>query len=162
MKYILTDEEGVTHFDSYFEYIESIKYNLPSHVYSFASDFKHYGLSNHESLHDAWLNHLNIVEPSTGNRNELREIEIEAIFLGPYHDRLIIIRYKEVMAFELQKPEDSTVSSGSATGHGDLLYHEIRLEGKATLVHEIEFSSGSVFIIKCKNILHSEQAYINA
>lgn len=159
MKYILTDKEGTTNFDEYFKYIESIKNNIPSHLYSFASDSKYYGLNSRESLHDAWLNNLNIVEPAKGERKESRAIEIEANFLGSYHDRTIKLQYKEVLAFELKTPEEFSAPPSFEIGHGDLLYHELTLEGKETLVHEMEFSRGSVFIIKCKNIIHSEELY---
>jgi len=53
MKHIFMDNDGVTHFESYFEYLKSMKDKMPSHVYQFASDYNHYSLDSHSSLHDA-------------------------------------------------------------------------------------------------------------
>jgi len=96
MEHICRDERSVVHFDSYFTYGESVKERFPPHVYAFASDSKHYSLHDHASLHDAWLDYLHIIEPAEGERSELRKIEIEACFLGPFHDRKIFLSYKNV------------------------------------------------------------------
>jgi len=146
---------GVTVFDEYFEYLESIKNSLPAHVYEFASDYGHYNLTDHSSLHDAWLNSLNIIEPSSGERNENRRIEIIANFLGPFHDREIVLRYLNVQSFNLQTPSESESSRKSQLGHGDLLIHEVRFENQL-IVHELNFLRGSTFIIECKDLIHSE------
>lgn len=158
MEYIYENENGVQ-FDRYFEYLESIQDQLPSHVYVFASNFEHYSLSDHSSLHDAWLDYLNIVEPAEGGRQQLRSIEIEARFLGPFHDKRIYLNYETVVGFELVTPEYFERPSNVNTGHGDLLIHEVRIEDNLVLVHELEFSRGSTFIIKCKNIKHREESY---
>lgn len=162
MKYLHKDANGTICFDSYFSYIESIKDKLAPHVYSFASDFRFYGLQDHSSLHDAWLDYLNIAEPAKGERRELRGIEIEAKFLGPFHDRYIFLRYLNVVAFELRTPESLGHFPSERTGHGDLLLHELRLEDNSILVHEIEFSRGSVFVIKCRDLVHREVGRANA
>ena len=134
------------------KYLSSIKDDLPLHVYEFASNIKHYNLTDHSSLHDAWLNSLEIVEPASGDRFEKRCIEMSANFLGPFHDREIVLDYKDVQGFDLHSPSGSAESD---VGHGDLHVHEIRLEGES-IIHELQFARGSCFVIKCRDVIHSE------
>ena len=162
MKYIYYDEDG-THFDSYFKYLETVRDKMPPHVYQFASDYKYYNLDSHSSLHDAWLDYLKIIEPAQGDRKQNRTIEIQARFLAPFHDKRIYLTYKNVIGFELKTPECFETYPGSSFqregGHGDLYTHEIRIEEDSILVHEIEFFEGSNFVIKCRDIFHSEKDY---
>ncbi|CAA0092714.1 Uncharacterised protein [BD1-7 clade bacterium] len=157
MKYITENEDGFTSYTPYFEYIESIRNKLPSHVYEFASNTCHYDLRSPETLHDAWLDHITVAEPASGERSQLRSIQIETRLLGPFHDRSIFITYTDVVAFEMNTPEEFSAPPFNDVGHGDLLCHEVRLEANGTLVHEMEFSRGSIIIIKCKNIEHRQE-----
>ena len=157
MEYIFRDEQGVIHFDLYFTYLESVKECIPPHVYAFASDSKHYSLHDHASLHDAWLDYLHIIEPAEGERKELRKIEIEACFLGPFHDRRIFLSYKNVTSYSLQTPEAFTSLPSHRVGHGDLLVHEIRIHPSGDIIHEMEFSRGSTLLIHCSDLTHREE-----
>ncbi len=154
MKYIQTTEDDIATFDQYFDYIESIKSRLPKHVYNFASNYKYYNLTDHSSLHDAWLEYFNIREIAEGDRSEIRRIEIESNYLGPFHDCRINIIYNEVQSFSINTLRPPLSSNGWA--HGDLMFHELRLEDNNILVHEIIYSTGSVYIIKCHDIVHNE------
>jgi hypothetical protein len=154
MKYIQTTDDGIAMFDQYYDYIESIKSRLPKHVYDFASNDKYYNLTDHSSLHDAWLEYFNIREIAEGDRSNIRRIEIESSYLGSFHDCRIDIIYKDVQSFSintLRPPLSSNVGA-----HGDLTFHELRLENSNILVHEIIYSTGSIYIIKCHDIIHNE------
>jgi hypothetical protein len=159
MEHIFKDERGVVHFDSYFMYLESVKERLPPHVYVFASDFKHYSLHDHASLHDAWLDHLHIVELAEGERSELRKIEIEACFLGPFHDRRIFLSYKNVTGYSLQTSPHFAALPLHHVGHGDLLIHELRFHPSGNMIHEMEFSRGSTLLIRCSDLTHREELF---
>jgi hypothetical protein len=159
MEHIFKDERGVVHFDSYFMYLESVKERLPPHVYVFASDFKHYSLRDHASLHDAWLDHLHIVELAEGERSELRKIEIEACFLGPFHDRRIFLSYKNVTGYSLQTSPHFAALPLHHVGHGDLLIHELRFHPSGNMIHEMEFSRGSTLLIRCSDLTHREELF---
>ena len=157
MEHIFRDERGVVHFDSYFTYVEPVKERFPPHVYAFASDSKHYSLHDHASLHDAWLDYLHIIEPAEGERSELGKIEIEACFLGPFHDRKIFLSYKNVTGYSLQTSPDFTALPSHRIGHGDLLVHELRIHPSGNIIHEMEFSRGSILLIRCNDLTHREE-----
>ena len=157
MEYIFRDERGVVHFDLYFTYLESVKELLPPHTYAFASDFKHYSLHDQASLHDAWLDYLHISEPAEGERRELRKIEIEICFLGPFHDRRIFLSYKNVTSYSLQTSPDFAPLPSHRIGHGDLLVHELRIHPNGDMIHEMEFSRGSTLLIVCSYLTRREE-----
>ena len=153
MKYIYTDSKG-THFDQYFEYIKSLRSNIPQHVFEFASNPKHYDLSNHSSLHDSWLEHLEISESSKDKGTQKRETKICVRLLGPFHDRHIYLEYRKVKNYCVSFPNGER-------NHGDLLVHEVRIGESGFLIHELVFENGKI-IVECENIKHSEQLHENA
>jgi hypothetical protein len=157
MEHIFRDEQGVIHLDLYFTYLESVKERFPPHVYAFASNFKYYSLHDRTSLHDAWLDYLHIIEPAEGARKELRNIEIEACFLGPFHDRRIFLSYKNVTGYSLQTPQELAALPSHRVGHGDLLVHELRIHPSGDIIHEMEFSRGSTLLIRCSDLIHREE-----
>lgn len=159
MEHIFRDENGGVQFDLYFEYLKSVEKYFPPHVYSFAADFKYYGLHDHSSLHDAWLDYLHIVEPAEGERRELRKIEIDTCFLGPFHDRRIFLRYKNVTSYSLNAPSDLAALPTNQVGHGDLLIHEFRIHPSGNIIHEMKFSRGSTLLIRCGDLIHREELF---
>jgi hypothetical protein len=159
MEHIFRDERGVVHFDLYFTYLESVKERFPPHLYAFASNPKYYSLHDRTSLHDAWLDYLHIVEPAEGERKEVRSIEIEACYLGPFHDRRIFLSYKNVTGYSLEAPEDLVALPSHRVGHGDLLVHELRIHPSGDIIHEMEFSRGSTLLIRCSDLTHREELF---
>jgi len=150
MKYI--DGENPITFDPYIAYLNTIRDQLPAHVWTFASDPRHYRLDTPESLHDSWLESLTIEEPATGDRKERRTTAITLRFLGPMHDRHHVLRYERVHNYEIVGP---TVRRG----HADLYTHEVRIadDGQA-IVHELVFAHGegadARILIECADIRH--------
>ncbi len=138
----------------YEKYIKSIKSRLSKQVYNFASNSKYYNFENHSSLHDAWLQYFNIKEIAKGKRSQYRRTDIESCYLGPYHDRRIIILYKDVQSIFINTVHPLWSAHGWA--HGDLITHEVRLDKDKFLVHTIVYSTESIFVIKCRNIIHRE------
>ena len=153
MIYISEDEQG-WQLDSYFEYLASVRAQMPPAAYSFASDRRNYDLSSHQSLHDAWLEYLAIREPSSGERHELRRIEIECVLLGPYHDKEIVLTYLDVASYALKTPKEFAAPPSADTGHGDLLMHEMRSDSTGLIVHEMVFSRGSEIVITARDFRH--------
>src|SRR6266545_5979212 len=100
---------------------------------------------------------FHIIEPAEGERSELRKIEIEACFLGPFHDRRIFLSYKNVTGYSLQTSPDFTALPSLRTGHGDLLVHELRIHPSGDIIHEMEFSRGSIQLIRCNDLTHREE-----
>jgi hypothetical protein len=151
--YILTEdrplnsyEEWQSHWSRYCDYLESVRNQLPPAAYNFASSPWHYNFGDQRAPHDAWLDELVIREPASGERNEHRSLEIIVRLLGAYHDGHIELKYFAVQTYSFMRGEHS------ASGHGDWLYDEIRLSDRGCVLHEIEWSSGSRWLIECGDV----------
>jgi len=127
-------------------HLNTVRDQLPTHIWEFASNSRHYDLSSYESLHDAWLDTLTIGEPRTDSN--LRSVGIEICLLGAYHDRCHTLAYSNVRSFSMSSP-------GIVNGHGDLITHETRLADDGVfIIHELLFAghldaSPSSVIIEC-------------
>ncbi len=147
MRYILDELGGPVEYGRYTAYLATIRHRLPANVYEFASSPANFELGSHSSLHDAWLESFSITEPAGGERNELRSIDIRSSYLGPFHDKRILINYIDVVSYSIQTPPGFRLPPSYRTGHGDLITHEIRLQDDDLMIHELLFSRGSVFEI---------------
>ena len=151
MKHILNAPGGGWELSGYFNYLNSNREAMPTEVFEFALDQRNYDLTSHQSLHDAWLEWILVSEPATGARSEIRSTQIECRFLGPYHDQFIEIKYLGVSSYKLLSADQS--STNNAVAHGDLLMHEVRVDG-AHVIHEMVFSNGATFEIMCQTFKH--------
>lgn len=140
-------------FDAYRDYLLSIRERLPSSAYEFATAEWHYDPQASQCPHDAWVNKLIIVEPASGDRQENRSIEILVELLGPYHDGHIHLTYKNVRSYSLETPPEFKLPPLNV-GHGDWLTDEIRLSDRDLVLHEIEFSRGSRWLIEAEDIVY--------
>jgi hypothetical protein len=153
VRYLLRDAEGVIQFDPYFEYIGTIADRLPHHVHEFASKWDHYNLENHSSLHDAWLETVEITETT---QDEARATQINLRLLGPYHDRRILLFYKDVMTYSINLSREKNWDVPARRGwFGDLLMHEVRLSETGLVLHELQFERG-LLEIECADFTHEE------
>ena len=157
MEYILKSETNGIDFDRYRAYVESIRCELPAHVYAFASNPTYFNLDSHSSLHDAWLEDFTVKEIASGERNQVRQLEIQLRLFGPYHDRWIHLKYIGVAQFSFLTPPKYAEPRYQHTAHGDLLTHEVRLGQNGLLLHELLFERGSSVLIECTDIKHSEE-----
>lgn len=148
----INPKPGHIDFGRYRTYLESVREQLPAHVYAFASNPCHFDLESHSSLHDAWLESLAIRETASGMRREVRRIEIDVCLRGPFHDRRIHLNYMGVWQYSFVAPPCSGWDV-----HGDLFIHEIRSSGGGRFVHELEFRRGATFMIECSDLRHSEE-----
>ena len=151
MEHILTSR-GID-FDAYLAYLATVRDRLPAHVAAFAADSRHYSLTDHESLHDAWLESVVVREDARGTRREVRSTAVEIALLGPFHDRTHVLRYAGVRRYEF-------AGSAVATGHGDLYVHEVRLaRDGVSIEHELLFQAppggaASRLLIECADLTH--------
>ncbi len=88
-----------------------------------------------------------IREPSSGNRHEVREIEIAIRLFGAFHDGRLELSYPSVRSYST-----FGVTGKPKIGHGDWLVDEVRLSDNNLVLHEILFSSGSRWIIESRDI----------
>ena len=151
MAYILTDdrplnsyEEWQSQWSKYCDYLESVRNQLPPAAYNFASAPWHYNFTDHRAPHDGWVDEIIIREPATGARKEHRSLEIVVKLLAAYHDGHIELKYSAVQNYSLGCHEQG--------GHSDWLYDEIRLSERGYVLHEIEWSSGSRWLIECGDV----------
>ncbi|HSE25293.1 MAG TPA: hypothetical protein VLB68_26765 [Pyrinomonadaceae bacterium] len=140
-------------FAAYREYLESIREKLPASTYQFAIADWHYDPQSHECPHDAWVESLVISELFSGDRREKRRLEITVKLLGAYHDGYIDIVYQGVESYLLETPAGFEAPPLNV-GHGDWLRDEIRYSERGFVVHEIEFSRGTNWLIECTDIIY--------
>jgi hypothetical protein len=153
MAYILTvdrplnsHEEWQSQWSKYCDYLESVRNQLPIEAYNFATASWHYDFSDHRAPHDGWVEEIVIREPATGARKENRSLEIVVKLLAAYHDGHIELKYSAVQNYSLAGDKKGS------TGHGDWLYDEIRLSQRGYVLHEIEWSCGSGWLIECRDV----------
>jgi len=157
MQYVLTGNSGDIDYFPYRAYVESIRERLPSHVYAFASDIRYFDIQSHSSLHDSWLESFTVREVASGERQEIRRMEIAIALLGPFHDLRIHLHCTGVTRYSFIVPPHYENSRYDHTAHGDLFTHEIRLGHEGLLVHELLFERDATFLIECSDIRHSEE-----
>ena len=143
-------------FTAYRNYLQSIEGKLPASAYEFAVAEWHYNPEAHACPHDAWVESLTVSEPCSGNRQEYRSLEISLRLLAAYHDGHIQITYKDVRSYSLNTPVNFQATL-IGIGHGDWLTDEIRLSESGLVIHEIEFSRGSRWLIECGDIVYEWQ-----
>jgi hypothetical protein len=156
MAYILTEDrplnsyqEWQSQWSKYCDYVESLRNHLPIAAYNFASAPWHYDFSDHRAPHDGWLEEIVIREPATGARKENRSLEIVIKLFAAYHDRQITLEYSAVQNYSLACHEQG------GSGHGGWLYDEIRLSQRGYVLHEIEWSCGSRWLIECGDVSYN-------
>jgi len=140
----------------YRRYLETQQKRMPVRAWEFAAADWHYNPDDHRCPHDAWVNRLDVLEIAEGERHQNRALEIRVELLGAYHDGRIRLVYPGVTRYSLYHPWDPR-SRGAAVGHGDWLVDEIsRSENsrpdRCLVLHEVEFSNGSVWTIEADDI----------
>lgn len=157
MEHIINPHTKEIDFTRYAAYIESVRDKLPAHIFAFASDPRYFDLSSHSSLHDAWLESLIVREVASGQRQEIRGLEIALSFLGPFHGRRIHLNYTGVTRYTFTVLPRYGDLNYEHAAHGNLLTHEIRLRDHGLFVHEFLFEREGPFLIECSDIRHSEE-----
>jgi hypothetical protein len=145
-------ERGID-FDAYSAYLAGIEGQLPPHVAAFARDHRHYALDTPETLHDAWLESIAVIEPAAGDRHQDRHTRIELRLLGAFHDRVHVLVYTGVRRY-------TVAGNHVVAGHGDLYTHEVRLAASGgALEHEIVFVDQgggweATILVECAEFTH--------
>jgi hypothetical protein len=149
MQFIRLDKRGY-HLDDYLRYLTDNAEKFPAGAREFALADWHYDREHHQCPHDSWLEFFNITEISSGERNEVRVVEITAKLFGAYHDGYFSLVYRDVSSYSL---ECTTFRRGKALiGHGDWMVDELTMKGKNIVHHEIEFSEGGTIIVDSADI----------
>ena len=99
---------------------------------------------DHRCPHDAWVESITILEPSSGERQQNRGLEIHVRLLGSYHDGVIEFTYKGVQNYSIRARRDRA-------GHGDWLKDEVDVRPHDILRHNVTLAYGS-FEIEAEHI----------
>ncbi|MEO8071875.1 MAG: hypothetical protein ABI686_01385 [Acidobacteriota bacterium] len=162
MTYILTkdlpDVESHIHekrrsenWQAYQNRLQKIKKRMPLSVQEYALADWHYNFSDHRCPHDAWLEHLIVRELVSGERSEIRSLEIEVKLLGAYHDGYIEFHYKEVKSYCFDQPHRQGKWETTKKRHKDWIVDEVDLSGNGYILHEIEWLDGGHWFIECRS-----------
>jgi hypothetical protein len=135
----------------YYDYLKSVRERMPRSAYEFATASWRYVPTDTRCLHDSWVDSLVIREPARGDRHQIRSLEIELRLFGWNHDGNTTLIYHEVYSYSLDTPF-KLVSLPRDAGHGDWLCDEVRLSQQDHVLHEVEFSRGSRWLIECRDI----------
>lgn len=142
------DAEGA--FARYTKYLAENRHRFPPSASSLVFSDWYFGFSDHQAPHDSWLQSVNISEPSSGQRNDIRTVSITIKLLSAYHDGHIELYYPTVFEY-------SIAGNILGQGHGDWRYDEFRLNEKDQLVHEIEwasFGATNTWLIVASDVIH--------
>jgi hypothetical protein len=120
-------------FARYREYLERHRARFPAAAYALATSDWYFDPGDHRCPHDAWLEAVQLVEPSSGERGEARSVSLTVRLLGAYHDGHIELSYPRVCSYRL----DASELGG---GHRDWLYDELRVDDAGRVEHEIEWA----------------------
>jgi hypothetical protein len=137
--------------ENYKDYLRTIRDEMPSDAFEFASASWHYNPEDPRCPHDSWVHTLTISEPSSGDRSEKRTVDVSLRLLGAYHDGWIDLKYLDVSNYSLQF---SRPTQPPNQGHGDWLVDEVRMfEG--SVIHEIVFRGGAHWMIRCQDVRYA-------
>jgi hypothetical protein len=141
--------EVKTRFERYRKYLDEVRGRLPAQAQAFAEADWHYDHRNHRCPHDSWVDVVTIEEIASGDRSEVRSLEIKVRLLAAYHDGHILLRYDGVERYSMTR----VPKRGRPTvGHGDWLMDEIRLSDEGLVAHEVIFSEGGRWLIECADV----------
>lgn len=142
----ITIEEVKERYRRYFDYLASVRPQLPDATYAFATADWHYA-DDPRAPHGAWLEDVAIHIPSLGKRSEIRGCNIDVRLLGAYHDGYIELHYRDVYTYSLVSASEWQVD-------------EIRLTRGGRIVHEIVFDAGIRWKIECYEITYEWKPFL--
>ena len=142
-----TAEEVARALQEYRNFLISAKARLPTSAYEFATAPWHYNYEDRRCPHDSWVESIMIREPSSGSREEFRDLEIVVRLLGAFHDGYLELVYTGVWSYSL-----AANKSKAQIAHGDWLADEVSLSTDRSFLHEVLFGSGARWRIESKDI----------
>ena len=138
-RFIYDDENGVTRFDRYFEYLVQVSGRMPAALSEFALDPRRYELTGPLTLHDAWLETLLLDQSYEPNSNSLASRSVRVRLLLANQNRLDL-DYRDVTCVEY-----SAIPSQWPDKAKDLLVHEFQIAEAGSFSHLIQFD-GDVWL----------------
>ena len=140
-----------TAFARYSEYLAANRARFPSSAYELATSEWYFDFADQRCPHDAWLEAVEISEPSAGARNADRRTSIRVRLLSAAHDGHFEFYYPLAHSYELALTD-------GIEGHGDWRYDEFRLSEAGHVIHEIEWAGRADrgrWLIEASDVLYS-------
>lgn len=125
-----------------------IKTKLTKGLYELATSDWYYDFTDHRCPHDSWLDGVNFTSRVSGERSEIRLLDIELKLLGAYHDLFLFFTYVNVKSYVLS-------DWNLELGHKDWIRDEFRLSEKGFVLHEILWAGPddkTRWVIECEDI----------
>lgn len=148
MRYLLTDDDGVTQFGSYFEHLRRIEKRLPETVFRFATDESRYPLNGPRTLHDARLRSIELRGESPRDFDPKEAVVTLLNAVGDRRFSLVYTGVTHVMASGEVWPD---------LGTADLLTHEVGREDDRVF-HDLNFVDNFTLSIYCETFAFHETA----
>ncbi len=150
-------------FESYREYLASVKDRLPKRAFELVSAPWYFDITDHQYPHDSWVEELRIREVGSGDRHEIRTTEIHLTVLGAYHDRTLTYSYFGVHAYSISSRflNNFIVKKypNHELGFGDWMLDEFFLTERGNLGHIIRFRLGGKIKIECKDFAFAQSLF---
>lgn len=148
MAYYLTKErheDVVGAWRRYQEYLHANREQFPPGAFALGTAEWWQDGNDHRSPHDSWLERATVSESAIGERFEKRVTTLKVRLLAAYHDGVIELFYPRVFNYSFHGPD-------CGCGSGDWCYDEFRLSSAGNVIHEIEWSGGSRWILEASDI----------
>jgi hypothetical protein len=149
----LTPTEEAERWNAYRSFLESTQSQMPTGAAHYVKSEAHLDQRSTKSPHDSWLERLTIDEPSRGQRQEQRSIQITLELLGAYHDGRIRFNYPSVRSYSIMAPSEFEWPP-RGVGHGDWLVDEVGLTDDGLVVHHILLSRGAQWRIEAADLTY--------
>jgi hypothetical protein len=98
------------------------------------------------------VEYLTIREDATGERRQLRTVNIDLRLLGAFHDGYIDLHYTNVADYHIAG--GGSEGDHGHDGHGDWYVDDFHVSSQGKVVHEILFSRGYIWSIECDDVVH--------
>lgn len=132
-------------YEEYRKYLDSISDKLLSSAREFALADWRLDFMDHKCPYKSWVKQLKLFKEPTDEQKQEQILQIETRLLSAYRDGYLDLKYKKVNRYSL-------VKSSSWYRHWYWIYDEIRLSENGLVLHEIEFSNQTNWLIECEDI----------
>ncbi|MEM8954852.1 MAG: hypothetical protein AAGD22_11930 [Verrucomicrobiota bacterium] len=147
MRYIVSPEKDGIQYGDYLAALDGFRDDLPEEVAKFAADEERFTLSNAKSLHDAWIERIEVTE-SRSTTETPSEIRITLTLLGQMYDRRVILTYENVTSYAITGGNNRSATTD--TLHGDIFTHEVRPAEGGRVTHEIAIGDDGCLEVTCR------------
>ncbi|MBP1152169.1 MULTISPECIES: hypothetical protein [Methylocaldum] len=132
LTHIYENEQGITCFDQYFDYLNCIKAEMPARLVAFATDRRRYQINGESTLHDAWLKSMSVSKQYAEGAAVISVVQV--CLLLATHRTEVILNYSGVVAVSCSFEPDRWPSQPV-----DLLVHEFSKVEKGMFRHFMQF-----------------------